>query len=231
MAIFPTATSQLEATSPTKHMALGAENNKNHYHPVHIPIPAEKVIELKDENFLVVSPYDEKPHLLDLRTLNTANQLLAKALVGLKCQRDDYATAPYPSIFNWSEVVDLVHQLAKTSNFQWEETSFYIVVFRSRIPPTTVYADLGVLDKAAHVEATESGGFLKYWFGSPDQEGRNLATCVWRNMHDARIGSVGEAHRKAAGATRFLYTEWKIERLRLVIKSDAKDWEIVQWID
>jgi hypothetical protein len=53
-------------------------------------------------NFLVVSPYDEKPHLLDLRTLDAANQLLAKALVGLECLRDDYATAPYVDIFNVS---------------------------------------------------------------------------------------------------------------------------------
>ncbi|EPE36651.1 hypothetical protein GLAREA_08814 [Glarea lozoyensis ATCC 20868] len=184
-----------------------------------------------EENFLIVSPYEEKPHLLDLRTLDTTNQLLAKALVGLKCVREDYSTAPYIDIFNWPEVVDSVHRMAELSDFKWTESSFYIVVFRSRIPPTTVYADLGVLDKAAHAEATESGGFLKYWFGSPDGHGRNLATCVWRSPHDARVGSVGEAHRKAAGATRSLYTEWKIERLRLLIKDDAQDWEISEWVD
>ena len=55
------------------------------------------------EDFLVVSPYDEKPHILDLKTLDTANQLLARALVGLKCLRDDYATAPYVEIFNVSK--------------------------------------------------------------------------------------------------------------------------------
>jgi hypothetical protein len=71
----------------------------------------------------------------------------------------------------------------------------------------------------------------RYWFGSPDEHGRNLATCVWRSPHDARIGSLGEAHRKAAGATRFLYTEWKIERLRLTIKDDAKEWAISEWTD
>ncbi|KAH8652800.1 hypothetical protein BGZ60DRAFT_183991 [Tricladium varicosporioides] len=184
-----------------------------------------------DENFLIVSPYTEKPHLLDLRTVDTANQLLAKALVDLKCLRDDYATAPYLEIFNWPEVIGKVQQLAEASNFAWKDSTFYIVVFRSRIPPTTVYADLGVLDKAAHAEATKSGGFLKYWFGSPDEEGRNLATCVWRNQHDARIGSVGEAHRKAAGATRLLYTEWRIERLRLLIKDDLKEWKIDDWVD
>lgn len=71
----------------------------------------------------------------------------------------------------------------------------------------------------------------RYWFGSPDESGRNLATCVWRSLHDARKGSVGEAHRLAASAARELYTEWHIERLRLIIKDDATDWEIVQWID
>jgi hypothetical protein len=111
---------------------------------------------------LVVSPYDEEPHLLDLRTLDIPNQLLAKALVGLACLRDDYATAPYVEIFNWSEVIDSLKELSVNSGFDWKETVFYIVVFRSRIPPTTVYSDLGILDKAAHAEATKSGGFLKY---------------------------------------------------------------------
>lgn len=109
-----------------------------------------------------MSPYDEEPHLLDLRTVDTANQLLAKALVGLKCLRDDYATAPYVEIFNWPEVINSVRDQASSSSFTWKEQHFYIVVFRSQIPPTTVYEDLGVLDKAAHAEATKSGGFLKY---------------------------------------------------------------------
>jgi hypothetical protein len=126
---------------------------------VHLSPPSP---DANGDNLLVVSPYDELPHLLDLRTLDTANQLLARALVGLKCLRDDYATAPYIEIFNWSEVVQSVKELASASNFPWKEQGFYIVVFRSQIPPTTLCADLGVLDKAAHAEATESGGFLKY---------------------------------------------------------------------
>jgi len=32
----------------------------------------------RDPHLLVVSPYEEEPHLLDLRTLNTESQLLAK---------------------------------------------------------------------------------------------------------------------------------------------------------
>jgi len=115
----------------------------------------------RKSHLLIVSPYDEEPHLLDLRTLDSANQLLAKALLRFKCLRDDYATAPYVDTFNWPEIIDSVQKLAAASEYKWIETSFYIVVFRSRIPPTTIYSDLGVLDKAAHAEATESGGFLK----------------------------------------------------------------------
>jgi hypothetical protein len=126
---------------------------------VHLSSPPSP--DINDEDLLVVSPYDELPHLLDLRTLDTANQLLAKALVGLKCLRVDYATAPYVETFNWPEVINSLKDMASNSDFTWKEQFFYTVVFRSQIPPTTVYADLGVLDKAAHAEATKSGGFLK----------------------------------------------------------------------
>jgi len=193
--------------------------------------PVKQLTNCPETDLIVVSPYVEAPHLLDLRTLDMANQLLAKGLVKLRCLRRDYATAPYIEIFNWSEVVESVRALATCSEFAWKEQSFYVVVFRSRIPPTTLHDDLSVLDKAAHAEATKSGGFLRYWFGSPNAEGRNLATCVWRNQADARIGSIGEAHRRAAGAARILYTEWHIERLRLVVKDGARDWAIIPWAD
>jgi hypothetical protein len=114
-----------------------------------------------NSKYLVVSPYKEQEHLLDLDTLNVENQLLALALVSFKCIRDDYATGPYPKIFNWGDVIEALRALARQRNHVWRETSFYVVAFRSQIPPTTVYADLGVLDKAAHIEATASGGFLK----------------------------------------------------------------------
>lgn len=64
--------------------------------------PSIAVDQGSKENLLIVSPYEEEAHRLDLRTVDTANQLLAKALVGLKCLRDDYATAPYVEIFNVS---------------------------------------------------------------------------------------------------------------------------------
>jgi hypothetical protein len=114
-----------------------------------------------DDNLLVVSPYTEKEHLLDLRSLDRENALLARALVHFKNLRPDYATAPYRETFNWDEVIGELKRLVRVEDHKWKETSFYIVAFRSRIPPTTVYSELGILDKAAHAEATASGGFLK----------------------------------------------------------------------
>jgi hypothetical protein len=90
------------------------------------------------------------------------NQLLALSLAKLRCLRKDYATAPYIETFNWEEVMKSLHTLVRGVGHSWKETSFFVVAFRSRIPPTTVYAELGTLDKAAHAEATASGGFLKY---------------------------------------------------------------------
>lgn len=65
-----------------------------------VSFPSSKIDSSNDDRYLVVSPYDEKPHLLDLETLDIPNQLLARALVGLKCLREDYATAPYIETFN-----------------------------------------------------------------------------------------------------------------------------------
>ncbi len=113
------------------------------------------------KEFLIISPYIETPHLLDLSTVEPQAQLLATALTGLKSVREDYATAPYEEIFNWSEVMTRLRQLCTTKEQTWIEQNFYIVVFRSQIPPTTDYSHLGVLDRAAHAEAMKSGGFLK----------------------------------------------------------------------
>ncbi|EGY16648.1 hypothetical protein VD0002_g9488 [Verticillium dahliae] len=181
--------------------------------------------------WLVHSPYTERDHQLDLHTLDHENALLARAMTKMECTRTDYATAPYTESFNWQDVHDELRRLVKESGKPFKETSFYVVVFLSQIPPTTVYADLGALDKEAHREANEFGGFLKYWFGAPDAEGRNLATCFWRSRPDAVRAGHGPAHRKAARATASMYSFWKIDRHRLIIKDDAESFEFIDWED
>ncbi|KAF4983275.1 hypothetical protein FZEAL_1260 [Fusarium zealandicum] len=181
------------------------------------------------DRYMVQSPYTEHEHLLDLETLDHENALLARALNRLRVLREDYATAPYVDSFNWPEVIEEVKRLAAESGADFKETSFYIVAFRSRIKKTTEYADLGRLDKGAHAEAVASGGFLKYWFGKPDSDLANLATCVWRTREDAKKGGTGPAHRKAAGATRSMYAFWQIDQHRLIIGNNVDSWDITPW--
>lgn len=129
-------------------------------------------------SLLVVSPYTSLPHLLDLRPLKEPQRLLAKALTILQSTRPDYALAPYDQSFNWDAVTHRLKSLLELSTHQWQRQHFYIVVFRSQVPPTTDRTHLGTLDQKSHIEATKSGGLLKYWFGLPDENGRNLATCT-----------------------------------------------------
>ena len=129
------------------------------------------------KEWLVVSPYVVHPHLLNLSTITKPQQLLAKALTIMTPIRQDYATAPYQESFNWSEIVSTLQGLTDAFGILWNRTSFYIVVFRSRVLPSTDRSELGALDQRSHAEAMKSGGLLKYWFGIPDSNFRNLATC------------------------------------------------------
>ena len=130
-----------------------------------------------EEELLVNSPYTSQRHLLRLGSIGKPQQLLAKALTVMTPLLEDYATASYADSFNWSLVAKNLKSLVETQNYAWKRQSFYIVVFRSRVPQTTDRSYLAALDKRSHAEAMESGGLLKYWFGTPDVNGRNIATC------------------------------------------------------
>jgi hypothetical protein len=149
-----------------------------------IPLPQQNY------DLLQASPYSDRAHLLDLTTLAKPLQLFAEALTAMRWIKQEYATAPYDKAFNWDSIVDIFSRTigAEFPDSMLEKLDFYVIVFRSRV---NQYADrqlLGELDKAAHLEAVESGGLLKYWFGEPDEAGRNLATCefsrsiLWNNV-------------------------------------------------
>jgi len=182
-------------------------------------------------NYLITSPYTELPHLLDLNTLDTPNRLLSLALQKMQPITTSYATTPYHEAFNWPSVIIELSRLCENENHNWEATAFYCVVFTSTIRQSCNYPDLSALDKLSHAEAMASGGFLKYWFGTPNEERKNLATCIWRSKEDARLGSTGLAHRKAAMAARPSYEEYGIEGLRLVVEDGAKTWKFENWVD
>ncbi|KAL8751393.1 MAG: hypothetical protein Q9184_006082 [Pyrenodesmia sp. 2 TL-2023] len=208
----------------------------------------EDTLSTAKDNLLIVSPYTSRPHLLDLKTLNRSEIFLAKALTVLSPVTHAYATVPYTESFNWEDVFSSLAVAVKEDAFQWTGQFFYIVVFRSQVPPSTDRSHLAALDKTAHMEAMRSGGLLKYWFGLPDGDGRNLATCkllarsagsrvvdmlegIWRRREDAAPGSSGEGHKAAMRATIAMYSEWHIERLKLVVSDNVDTWEIVPWED
>lgn len=84
----------------------------------------------KAPTYMAISPYTDEPHLLDLRTVNVQEQLLAHALVKLRSLRDDYATASYVEIFNWEEIAQDLRNRAAATHLRWTAQTFYIVIFR-----------------------------------------------------------------------------------------------------
>ncbi|ERT01042.1 hypothetical protein HMPREF1624_02279 [Sporothrix schenckii ATCC 58251] len=226
-AIVPTLVDNNEKAAAALVQALETEPT-----PSPPPSPSPASAETDSSRFITFSPYPD--HLLDLETLDPQTALLARALSVFDKTRDDYATAPYVQSFNFSVVIDELRRLrASTTSAAtpWEKRDYFVVAFRSQIPPTTNYGDLSSLDKAAHREATDSGGLLRYWFHLPDADGRNLATCLWRSPADAHKAGHGAQHRKASSSVRSLYREWRIERYRLVIDDDVKSWEVIEWRD
>lgn len=85
----------------------------------------------KAPTHMAISPYTDELHLLDLRTVDVQEQLLAHALVKLRSLNDDYATANYVEIFNWEEIAQDLRNRAAAIHHRWTAQTFYIVVFRS----------------------------------------------------------------------------------------------------
>lgn len=176
-----------------------------------------------DATHLISSPYPDFENQLRLDGLDLPYRLFAFALSALKPIREDYATAPYMESFNWPEVFALLRNLCRKAGLEWQQREFYVVIFRSKLQENIDRARLGLLDQKSHQEACASGGLLKYWFGSPDEESRNLATCewklpdrnsstkwltsylgLWRNHDDAVAGGSGPWHKQARGAARVM---------------------------
>ncbi|KAH0603812.1 uncharacterized protein H6S33_007471 [Morchella sextelata] len=178
---------------------------------------------------LQTSPYSSADHLLDLSTITRPHALLALALQDMDPTTTAYALTPYKAAFNWPHVMSNLSARAAAEDFHFPKTKFYIIVFRSQIEPGTNRQELGAMDMAAHREAVESGWLLKYWFGVPDELGYNLATCVWRDIKDARRGGRGKGHQAAMRAVKGLYKKWEVERLALVVGEGVKEWDIVKW--
>lgn len=129
------------------------------------------------DHWLVVAPYLEAEHLLDLRSIDTPNRLLALALTQLTAATTDYALVKYEDAFDWTRLMSTLKSLATSEGYTWTRQEFYVVEFRSKLYQDIDRDLLFKLDKESHAEATQAGGLLKYWYGVPNHERRNLATC------------------------------------------------------
>ena len=56
-----------------------------------------------------------------------------------------------------------------------------------------------------------------------------IAIGIWRSRDDACNGGSGAGHTQAMRETIKLYTEWKVERLNLIIGGGVRHWNIVEW--
>ncbi|KAK3676526.1 hypothetical protein LTR78_003802 [Recurvomyces mirabilis] len=172
------------------------------------------------------SPYDDLTNHLTLRNLDAHSRLFAISLTSLEPVREDYATTPWPEAFNWPTVFTRLRALCQISGVKWQKREFYVVTFRS-VRKRNADVDLvSGLDQQSHREACESGGLLKYWFGSCDSEMRNLATCIWRCQEDAIAGGSGPWHRRARMASKDLYEHIDFRTHKLVVDDNATSWRL-----
>jgi hypothetical protein len=192
-------------------------------------------------NLLASSPYLESGHLLDLNTVDTQSRLLAMALTNLHTKCPDYATVKYEDSLDLEEVLAELKALARSSDIRWIEQDFYVVEFRSKLKPQIDNALLFTLDKESHREANTSGGLLKYWYGEPDLERRNLATCesiltptlphtklagFWTDKAAAIAGGKGPLHKQARGIIPKMYESIDVKGLTFTIKDDLSSWTL-----
>lgn len=192
---------------------------------------------------IIASPYLEESHLLDLTTLDDQSRLLALALSDLTTATGDYAIAAYEKAIDLEGLISSLRTLVIAEGSRWTEQSFYVVEFRSILKLGIDRDLLFTLDKKSHEEATQSGGLLKYWYGEPDAERRNLATCemimihpllenvltrsgFWRNKDDAIKGGSGPWHKKARAIVPQIYQHIKVTGLLLTIKDDVLGWTL-----
>ena len=105
------------------------------------------------------------------------------------------------------------------------EGTFYCIAFYSRVKEalvndTKLASLLHYHDEKAHQEANQSGGLLKYWFGSyidsPTRD--NMATCIWNTYEEARRSGRGSEHAIAMKVSAQSYEMWNVRRFILDIE-------------
>ncbi|KAI8617793.1 hypothetical protein BC830DRAFT_1049878, partial [Chytriomyces sp. MP71] len=153
-------------------------------------------------------PLSSSKHL-EIRPVDIA--LIELGLNYFRAITENYFLAPLPETFNWNQVAGL---LGKYWTGDW-----YIVAFRSVRNDRADAKALYEADGLAHKEALESGGLLKYWYGTLNEKRQCLAMCIWSSREFARLATKKPYHRLASSLAAEMYESYTLERWSLTKKS------------
>jgi hypothetical protein len=140
---------------------------------------------------------------------------------------DRYAILPVADAFTWDACE------ADVAPGEW-----YMVAFRSIRRDGVDEERLTSHDDWAHAEAMDAPGFVHYFKGPTQLDGRCMSFCLWDSRAEARDAASRPAHLKAAALTHESYAEYTLEFHRVVrlddggftfeIYDESRAWKIVE---
>lgn len=145
---------------------------------------------------------------------------------------EDYVTDPIRG-FDWEEIMFNVKQEFNANPENEIKLSLrddlYLVVFQSQRRLQTGSGgdyvsdeELAELDEGVLEEARKSSGFLYYFSGERNPEGKNMSFCLWTDPEAVQNASLGPAHARAKQAARSAYTEIDFSAYQIGQGSDGK---------
>lgn len=123
---------------------------------------------------------------------------------------DRYAMLPVAEAFTWEACAADV-----------EPGEWYMVAFRSIRRTDADEAHLTAHDDRAHAEASGAPGFVHYYKGPTQADGRCMSFCLWDSRAEARAASGRPAHVEAVAVTHEAYSEYTLEFYRVRRIEDA----------
>jgi hypothetical protein len=128
-----------------------------------------------------------------------------------------------PKFDRLAPVSDRYASLSVADAFTWqalgpevEAGEWYMVAFRSKRRADADEARLTAYDDWAHAEAKDAPGFVHYFKGPTQADGRCMSFCLWDSRAEAREAAGRPAHREAAGLTHESYAEYALEFHRVI---------------
>ena len=123
---------------------------------------------------------------------------------------DRYATLSVADAFTWDACEPAV-----------EPGEWYMVAFRSIRRADVDEGRLTSHDDWAHAEAMDAPGFVHYFRGPTQSDGRCLSFCLWDSRAEARESAGRPAHTQAAALTHEAYATYTLEFHRVRRLVDA----------